>query len=163
MSTYLEAATSSKSDEWPTPAWLVDALADEFGPFDLDPAATAGNAKAPAWYIAADDGLSLPWSGRVWLNPPYGKVIGQWMAKAASETVSGRAELVVTLVPAKVDTRWWRDAIAAASLVRIWPGRISFGDAGCPAPFASAVLVFGRLAGPHAPDEPARRIRSVID
>ncbi len=42
------------------PRWLVDQLATEFGPFDPDPAATAGNAKAPAFYTAADDGLSRP-------------------------------------------------------------------------------------------------------
>lgn len=37
----------ARTDEWPTPQWLVDQLAAEFGPFDLDPAATPGNAKAP--------------------------------------------------------------------------------------------------------------------
>ena len=147
MTSYFEAACSSATPEWPTPQWLVDQLAAEFGPFDLDPAATAQNAKAPVFYTAADDGLAQPWKGRVWLNPPYGRTIGAWMAKAAAEAAEGRAVLVCCLPPARVDTRWWRDAIAAASLVRIYPGRICFGDQ--PAPFPSAVIVFGELPGRH--------------
>ena len=147
--TYMAVATSSASPEWPTPQWLVDQLAAEFGPFDLDPAATAANAKAPTFYTAADDGLAQPWKGRVWLNPPYGRTIPQWMAKAAHEAASGRAELVCCLPPAKVDTRWWRDATAAAAVVRILPGRVKFGAGTQPAPFPSAVVVFGQLPGRH--------------
>jgi phage N-6-adenine-methyltransferase len=145
MTTYFEAACSSATPEWPTPQSLVDQLAAEFGPFDLDPAATAENAKAPMFYTADDDGLAQPWKGRVWLNPPYGRMIPHWMAKAAAEVSSGRAELVCCLPPARVDTRWWRDAAAAASLVRILPGRVKFGEQ--PAPFPSAVIVFGELRG----------------
>lgn len=147
MTTYFEAACSSATPEWPTPQYLVDQLAAEFGPFDLDPAATAENAKAPMFYTAADDGLSQPWKGRVWLNPPYGRTIPLWMAKAAAEVDLGRAELVCCLPPARVDTRWWRDAVDRASLVRILPGRIKFG--GQPAPFPSAVIVFGALPRRH--------------
>jgi len=44
--------------EWSTPQWLVDQLAAEFGPFDLDPAATAENAKAPAYITVDGDGLA---------------------------------------------------------------------------------------------------------
>jgi phage N-6-adenine-methyltransferase len=146
---YMAAATSSASPEWPTPRWLVDQLAAEFGPFDLDPSATADNAKAPVFYTMADDGLSQPWAGRVWLNPPYGRTIGQWMRKARTATTQGHADIVVCLVPARVDSRWWRDAAAAASLVRIWPGRIAFADGTQPAPFPSAVIVFGKLPGRH--------------
>lgn len=73
---YMATATSSASDEWPTPQWLVDQLAAEFGPFDLDPAATAANAKAPKFYTREQDGLSQPWAGRIWLNPPYGVPVG---------------------------------------------------------------------------------------
>lgn len=145
----MEAACSSASPEWPTPQWLVDQLAAEFGPFDLDPAATASNAKAPAFYTRADDGLAQRWKGRVWLNPPYGRTIAAWMAKARAEVADGNADRVVALVPARVDTQWWRDSIAAASLVRIWPGRIVWTASGQPAPFASAIIVFGRLPGRH--------------
>ena len=98
---YHETASSSASPEWPTPQWIVDQLAAEFGPFDLDPAATEDNAKAPVFYTADDDGLSRPWKGRVWLNPPYGRTdahgrsIGAWMGKAADEVRTGGADLVL--------------------------------------------------------------------
>ena len=71
-------------DDWPTPQWLADQLAAEFGAFDLDPAASPDNAKAPVFFTEADDGLSQPWKGRVWLNPPYGPVElagGTWRKK----------------------------------------------------------------------------------
>ena len=71
------------------------------------------------------------------------------MARARAEVANGNAARVVCLVPARVDTRWWRDSLTGASLVRIWPGRIAFGDGTDPAPFPSAIIVFGRLPGRH--------------
>jgi site-specific DNA-methyltransferase (adenine-specific) len=71
------------------------------------------------------------------------------MAKAAGEAASGRAELVCCLVPARVDTRWWREAATAAPLVRFFPCRLRFGDGTDSAPFPSAVIVFGALPGRH--------------
>jgi site-specific DNA-methyltransferase (adenine-specific) len=137
----MATATSSASPEWPTPQWLVDRLAAEFGPFDLDPAATASNAKAPAFYTAEQDGLAQPWKGRVWLNPPYGQYVRRWLAKARAEIACGNADLVVALVAARVDTRWWRESTRSA-LVRFVPGRLANPD-GSQWPFPSAVLVFG--------------------
>ena len=81
--------TRDSRDDWPTPQWLVDKLAAEFGPFDLDPAASPDNAKAPRFCTEADDGLAQPWKGRVFLNPPYGGAVGKWVAKARDE-VRGR-------------------------------------------------------------------------
>ena len=56
--------------EWATPDDLFAQLNDHFGPFTLDPCATADNAKCPTYYTKADDGLSKPWNGRVFMNPP---------------------------------------------------------------------------------------------
>jgi phage N-6-adenine-methyltransferase len=139
---YVQVVTSKMSDEWYTPQWLVDQHAAEFGPFDLDPAATAETAQAPTFYALYDDGLGQRWKGRVWLNPPYSEV-GAWMAKAASEVAIGNAELVVCLVPARVDARWYRAAAAVASVVRVLPHRVKFGGCKDSAPFPSAVIVFG--------------------
>ena len=108
-----------RTSEWGSPPWLVAELAAEFahGHFDLDVAASAQNAKAPAFYTIEDDGLAQPWFGRCWCNPPYGytdalgRHVGAWMTKAAAEVSEGRAELVVALVRASVDAGWWRAAI----------------------------------------------------
>ena len=152
MSGYMDPATSSATGEWPTPAWLADQLAAEFGPFDLDPAATAANAKAPAFFTRTKDGLSQPWTASAaFLNPPYGAGIRAWIRKAIAETGSGNADVVVMLVPCRPDTAWWREATGSAALVRIWPGRLEFGP-GQRAPFPSAVIVLGKLTGRHGAD-----------
>ena len=63
-----EGATS---DECYTPRSLFDQLDIEF---DLDPASCPkelSSVPARRIYTIEDDGLSQPWQGRVWLNPPY--------------------------------------------------------------------------------------------
>ena len=59
-------------NEWATPWPVVRHAARCLGieGFDLDPAATPGNAKAPAFFDRDADGTSQPWFGYVWLNPP---------------------------------------------------------------------------------------------
>lgn len=136
--------TRDSRDDWPTPQWLVDKLAAEFGPFDLDPAASPDNAKAPRFCTEADDGLAQPWKGRVFLNPPYGGAVGKWVAKARDEVEAGNAELVVCLVPARPGTGWYEDA-CRRRLVRTLPGRPVWPRAN----FNSAIIVFGKLSGRH--------------
>jgi phage N-6-adenine-methyltransferase len=139
---------SSKTDEWATPQQFFDEVDREFG-FDLDACATPLNAKCERYFTRADDGLAQEWAGRVWLNPPYGRSIGDWMAKAweASQTT---AELVVCLVPVRTDTRWWHEH-AAHGEVRFLRGRLKFGDAENSAPFPSALVVFRNAAHASAP------------
>lgn len=132
---------SSNSDDWTTPADLFEALNDEFC-FTLDPAATAANRKCEKFYTVEDNGLLQSWAGEVvFLNPPYGRDIRQWMQKALMESLFGA--VVVCLVPARTDTRWWHD-FAAKGQVRFIKGRLKFGTAKYNAPFASAIVVFGQ-------------------
>lgn len=39
--------------------------------FTLDAAANAENAKCTAFYSRANSGMTNPWHGRVWCNPPW--------------------------------------------------------------------------------------------
>jgi hypothetical protein len=146
---YLTVATSSASDNWPTPEWVVKQAEAEFGPFDLDPATNPDNpVGTPLWYTPVENGLAQQWKGRVWLNPPYGRTIGQWMDKARAEVASGNAELVVCLVPVRVDARWWQRNVVLAEpkpLVRFWPRRLRYVK-DWDAPFASATVVYGHRA-----------------
>ena len=131
---------SSATDEWPTPRAFFDLMAAEFGPLDLDVCATPENAKCARFYTRDDDGLAQPWApARCWMNPPYGRTIGAWMAKAWQE--AQRGALVVCLVPARTDTAWWHDC-AAKGQVRFLRGRLRFEGGKSNAPFPSAVVVF---------------------
>lgn len=131
---------TSETDEWATPQALFDLLDREFG-FDLDVCATSENAKCERHFTREQDGLSQRWDGTAWMNPPYGQNIGDWVAKAASSAQEGAT--VVTLLPARVDTAWWWDHCRYGE-IRFLRGRLRFGGGEFPAPFPSAVVVFGR-------------------
>jgi phage N-6-adenine-methyltransferase len=132
---------SSETDEWPTPDSFFSEMVGEFGGFDLDPCCTVSSAKAPKFFTKEDDGLAQDWTGRVWMNPPYGREIGKWMRKAHESHLAG-AE-VVCLVPARTDTAWWHD-YAMKGEIRFIRGRIKFGGAKHSAPFPSALVIFRR-------------------
>lgn len=143
---HIERATnvhfSSATCEWPTPQALFDELSVVFGGFTLDPCATPQNAKCPRFFTAEEDGLRQPWTGRVFMNPPYGRQIDKWVKKAWEESQKGA--LVVCLLPARVDTRWWHDYVRHGYVYFI-RGRVKFGDACNSAPFPSAVVAFGKF------------------
>ena len=80
---------------------------------------------------------------RTFVNPPYGRQIGEWVKKAA-ETVLDDKSCVVMLLPARTDTKWFHDYIAnnpRAHTVFL-KGRLKFGDEKQNAPFPSMIVVF---------------------
>lgn len=129
---------TSNSCEWETPVDFFGKLDSEFG-FDLDVCATPENAKCARYYTKEDDGLEKEWTGVCWMNPPYGREIGEWMKKAYESAQSGAT--VVCLVPAWTDTGWWHD-YAMRGEVRFVRGRLKFNGLNCNAPFPSAVVIF---------------------
>lgn len=133
------AMFSSDSAEWETPQDLFDRLDAAFR-FTLDVCATAQNAKCFAYFDKAHDGLGRSWAKeRCWMNPPYGREIGRWVQKAAEEAEKGA--LVVALLPARTDTRWWQEW-AMRGDIHFIKGRLKFGGAKAGAPFPSAIVVF---------------------
>ncbi len=131
---------SSESIEWPTPQWLFDRLDEEFH-FTLDVCATDKSAKCKKYYTIEDDGLSKDWEGICWMNPPYGKEIADWMAKAKETADNGWT--VVCLVPARPDTNWWWDN-AIDGEIRFIRGRLKWPGSETMAPFPSAVIVLNK-------------------
>lgn len=129
------------SDEWPTPPALVDRLACRFGPFDLDPASTDGNAVCDHHYTKADNGLQQEWHGRVFLNPPYGHGLEKWINKAVREVRRNHADLVCMVLPVWSDRRWFARMIPKAHRVVFLEGRVSFGSGSRKPRFATCVVV----------------------
>lgn len=138
-----KALYSSRSEEWGTPHEFFVVLDRRFN-FTLDPCATPANAKCKRFFTKEQDGLSQDWSGeRVFMNPPYGKQIGSWMRKAKAESEKGA--LVVCLVHARTDTRWWHEYVErGADEIYFVRGRLKFSSktAISPAPFPSALVIY---------------------
>jgi DNA N-6-adenine-methyltransferase (Dam) len=108
-----------KSQVHITPRWIIDRL----GPFDVDPAA----ADPRPWdcaavnFTEADDGLSRPWHGRVWLNPPFDRYrVGTWIRRLA-EHGTGAA-----LLHARTEAGWFEPIWAHASGILFMADRIKF-------------------------------------
>lgn len=131
-----EVMFSSKTDLWSTPQDFFDKLNEEFG-FDVDVCALPSNAKCDKYYTPLDDGLSQKWEGVCWCNPPYGREIGKWVKKAYQSDA-----IVVMLLPARTDTKWFHDYIYGKAEIRFIKGRLKFGDSKNAAPFPSMIVVF---------------------
>jgi phage N-6-adenine-methyltransferase len=129
---------SSATDLWATPQDLFDRLHAQYR-FETDVCATPENAKCPKFFTKAQDGLAQQWDGVCWMNPPYGREIGAWMAKAYRASQAGTT--VVCLVPARTDTAWWHD-YAVKGDIEFLRGRLKFGGHKNSAPFPSAIVVF---------------------
>lgn len=129
------------TDEWMTPKWLAEAL----GPFDLDPCGSASShIDAPSRYglDLGLDGLTLPWSGSVFVNGPYSDPM-PWCKRLRDHT--GPWCALWKLDPS---TKWWSALMEASPIVTPFRKRIKFeGDVSWTANFPS-VLVFSAWAPP---------------
>ena len=129
---------SSETDLWYTPQGFFDKYNSIYN-FTLDVCALPSNSKCQNFYCPEQDGLKQEWKGNCWMNPPYGRVIKDWMKKAYESSLNGAT--VVCLVPARTDTHWWHD-YAIKGEVEFIKGRLKFGGSKNSAPFPSAVVVF---------------------
>lgn len=111
--------TKGFKDEWLTPPQIVRDL----GPFDLDPCSPINRPwpTAAKHYTIKDNGLMLPWYGRVWLNPPYGDQTQIWLNRLAAH---GKG---TALVFARTETEmFFREVWARATAIMFLKGRIRF-------------------------------------
>lgn len=117
--TFNSAKTATTKDEWLTPPDIIRAL----GQFDLDPCAPVIRPwdMARRHYSIADNGLQLPWAGRLWVNPPYGDQTFLWIARAAAH---GNA---MALIFARTETKGFhREVWDKADAIFFFKGRLSF-------------------------------------
>ena len=112
-----ERDAENGTNTWLTPRWILDRL----GAFNLDPCAH------PNWPIAREhyvwpeqDGLMLPWNGRVWCNPPYGSETDAWVERMAVHRNG------VMLIFARTDTQRFRRIWEVADRMMFIYGRVAF-------------------------------------
>ena len=134
---------TSESDEWYTPPEIISAVLNVFGDIDLDPCSPTlyGPVPAKKRFTQQEDGLKQQWSGRVYMNPPYGAATKDWIEKCLGEYDEGRAPQAIILVAARTDTRWF-------NLLNEFPwcaieGRLAFSGSKNKATFPSAIFYLG--------------------
>ncbi len=110
---------TDNNDEWLTPPEIIKAL----GEFDLDPCSPIDRPwdTAKKHFDINNDGLNQRWTGRIWLNPPYGKETFKWLYKL-SEHKSG-----IALIFARTETKGFHRTIwRKAHSVFFFEGRLQF-------------------------------------
>jgi len=138
------------STEWETPDWFFDRLDEEFK-FQFDACASQRNTKCEVYIDEGQDCLVYEWSGcqfalltTAWMNPPWGRGVGKFVHRAYEQSKKHNT-VVVCLLPASTDTKWWRDWVWKASEVRFVTSRLHFvcedGRTG-PCPTGACVVVF---------------------
>jgi hypothetical protein len=117
--------------EWYTPPIYIEMARRVLGGIDLDP---ASNEVAQAWIQAAkyftvvEDGLKQSWQGRVWCNPPYGRDVKRWLAKAITSYQSGDVDAAIVLLN-RSGASWYRQLKKKVAAVCEVDKRIAFLDA----------------------------------
>lgn len=98
--------------EYYTPPEIIDAARVVMGDIDLDPASSVAaneRVKAGRFYTVADDGLSLPWFGRVWLNHPFGRGLNDlWISKIVQEYAIANIEEALCITYACTSEKWFQ-------------------------------------------------------
>ena len=141
----LKALFTSDSEEWYTPQHIIDSVIELFGEIDLDPCSNSKinpNVKAGQYYTQNDNGLEKPWHGKIYMNPPYGRVISDWVEKVCAEHKIGNLTDAILLLPARTDTAWM-------AKLREFPrcyvrGRLKFSGSENSAPFPNVVVYIGK-------------------
>jgi ParB family chromosome partitioning protein len=123
-------ARNTGESEWYTPPEYIAAALAVMGGIDLDPASTAianDIVGAALYYTEDDDGLTRPWEGRLWLNPPYAQpACDRFVARLAREWDGGTIKAACALVNNATETGWFQQAAGRASAVCFPRGRVKF-------------------------------------
>jgi hypothetical protein len=100
------------SNEWYTPANIIERARCVMGGIDLDPASSQAANRivgATEYYDEVDDGLRQNWYGNVWCNPPYGKLAKQFTERALMDYLEGRiTQFILLLNSGVLESAWFQ-------------------------------------------------------
>ena len=132
--------TPLSTDEWYTPQWLFRAAGVTF---DLDVCAPLDpmlrTCPAHTYYTVHDDGLTQPWHGLVWMNPPYSRA-EPWVQRWAQHPDA------LAILPALPEVAWRGILLRAAAAVALIAADFGRPD-GSRARLRWPLLLAGRGAG----------------
>ena len=142
--------SKSKKDDWQTPDRVLEPLWQTTG-IDMDPCAGEVTEIGDINVTEDADGLSIPWEGTVYVNPPYSDK-KTWIQKCIEESKRQPVDRVYLLTPDSTDViSWWHDKIAEhAEWSVFFESRVKFYDPhegkvkGSP-PNGSALHIFGEV------------------
>jgi len=105
---------TSESDKYMTPQPLRRRIEDRwdlsYDPCPSDP---------------EEDGLSVRWGERAFVNPPYSD-IPSWLEKAHREILKHGCDIAVFLIPAGVNADWFHNYVLEMSRVYFLESRVEF-------------------------------------
>ena len=124
-------ASHDNDDEWYTPANVVEVCRAAMGGIDLDPASNAHAnkiVKATRYFTAEDNGIEQPWTGRVFLNPPYSKRAGkkEFVAKLAESYTSGAVTAATVVLTYDFSAGWFTPLGGLYTAICLGLGRVKF-------------------------------------
>lgn len=118
------------NNEWYTPEDYIAAAREVMGNIDLDPASSDianKTVKANIYYTAETNGLDKPWSGNVWMNPPYAAELIKKFADKFVEELDNIKDCII-LVNNATESMWFLKFITHANAVCFPRGRVRFLD-----------------------------------
>lgn len=140
------------NDEFATPTEIWRPLGRAVGGWDLDPCSGAESTPiAPNRFTADDDGLSKPWFGNVWVNPPWstngnGSAKEEWLTKVRTEARRDDVDTIVVLLPVDTSAHWFHDhQLQAGAICFMGPGRVSFVGENRNPSFQTTLSAFGDI------------------
>lgn len=149
-----------------SPPNVLEAARRALGRIDLDPASCRvanTEVKARRYYSWQEDGLTQPWYGRMWINPPF--PWDAWAEKFIHEWNAGNIETAIILCTTRVTTaKYFHDMVSRSAAILKMRGRVQFWGPKAGAPdegheiyfygrdietFAQEFRPFGRIFVPH--------------